>query len=71
MKTSKFFEIFTGCDEGEVRAYLLHGCEQHRAAEALVAKGFLQRHQSDGERTGYSLTAAGKVKADARVARIG
>ena len=71
MKASKFFEVFTGCDVGEVRAYLLHGCEQHKAAEALVAKGLLQRHEADENRTAYSLTEVGKAKADARVARIG
>jgi len=71
MKTSTFFRNFTGCDVGEVRTLVILGTEAHSAAEKLVRDGLLQRHPQPTRRMGYSLTAAGKVKADKRVARIG
>lgn len=67
---SHFFKTFTGCYEGEVRAHILKGSDQHKVAERLVRQGLLQRHP-EGRRDGYSLTSAGKAKADARVAKIG
>ena len=72
MTKAKFLQSFTGCDVGEVRAAVLPGTGHHRAAEALVSDGILRAHQLPGEqRIGYSLTVAGKVRADRRVGRIG